>query len=99
LRISVSDEPTFTVIARIPPDGIADFHAYEAAVLPLLLEHHGKLDRRLVNEDGTVEVHIVSFASSADFESYRTDARRLEHSGLLDRSNAKIELMSMRDFR
>ena len=43
--------------ARIPPAGIAAFQAYEAQVLPLLGMHGGSLQRRLRNDDGTVEVH------------------------------------------
>ena len=44
---------TFALIARIPAEGIADFRAYEDAVLPLLPEFNGRLERRLRNSDGT----------------------------------------------
>ena len=86
---------TFVLIARIPQEGIADFRAYEDAVLPLLPEFNGCLERRLRNPDGTMEMHIVSFASEADFQSYRNDPRRTAQAWLLERSSAKLELLRM----
>ena len=38
---------TIVLIARIPRDGIASFQAYEEAVLALLSEFGGSLERRL----------------------------------------------------
>lgn len=86
---------TFVLIARIPAEGVADFRAYEDAVLPLLPEFNGRLERRLRNPDGTMEMHIVSFASDADFQNYRNDPRRTAQAWLLERSAAKLELLSM----
>jgi hypothetical protein len=86
---------TGVLIARIPPEGIADFQAYEAAVLPLLPEFNGRLERRLRNQDGTVEMHIVSFASEADFQNYRNDPRRTAQAGLLKKSSAMLERFAM----
>jgi hypothetical protein len=86
---------TFVLIARIPAAGIEDFRAYEDAVLPLLSEFKGRLDRRLRNPDGTVEVHVVSFASDADFQNYRNDPRRMAHARLLEKSSATLELLPM----
>jgi hypothetical protein len=86
---------TFVLIARIPTEGIDDFRAYEDAVLTLLSEFNGRLERRLRNPDGTVEVHVVSFASDADFQNYRSDPRRVAHAWLLEKSSAKLELLSM----
>ncbi|MCP3404522.1 hypothetical protein [Bradyrhizobium sp. CCGB01] len=86
---------TFVLVARIPEEGIADFQAYEAAVLPLLGEFGGRLERRLRSQDGTTEVHIVSFASEADFQNYRNDPRRTAQVRLLETSAAKLELLSM----
>ena len=45
---------TFVLIFRIPTEGVEDFRAYEEAVLPLLPEFNGRLERRLRNPDGTV---------------------------------------------
>jgi hypothetical protein len=86
---------TAVLIARIPAEGIADFRAYEDAVLPLLPEFNGRLERRLRNQDGTVEMHIVSFASDADFQNYRNDPRRTAQAALLERSGAVLERLAM----
>ena len=88
---------TVVLIARIPPEGIADFRAYEDAVLPLLPEYNGRLERRLRNQDGTVEMHIVSFASEADFQNYRNDPRRTAQAWLLEKSSAIREALPMTD--
>src|SRR5580698_4858573 len=86
---------TRVLIARIPAEGIADFRAYEAAVLPLLPEFNGRLERRLRNHDGTVEMHIVSFASEADFQNYRNDPRRAAQASVLKKSAAITESLAM----
>jgi hypothetical protein len=86
---------TFVLIARIPPAGVEAFRAYEDAVLPLLPEFNGSLERRLRNPDVTIEIHIVSFTSEADFQNYRNDARRAAHARLLEKSSAKLELLPM----
>ena len=86
---------TFVLIVRIPAEGIDDFRAYEDAVLPLLPEFNGRLERRLRNPDGTVEMHIVSFASDADFQNYRNDPRRTGQVRLLEKSSTKLELLPM----
>jgi hypothetical protein len=99
--ITVTDNQTNLVtimlIARIPVEGIADFRAYEDAVLPLLPEFNGRLERRLRNQDGTVEMHIVSFASEADFQNYRNDPRRTAQASLLKKSSAMRESFPMTD--
>jgi hypothetical protein len=88
---------TFVLIARIPVEGVADFRAYEAAVLPLLPEYNGRLERRLQNADGTLEIHVLSFASEADRENYRNDPRRTAQAWLLQKSAAKLESVRMAD--
>lgn len=86
---------TFVLIVRIPAEGITDFRAYEDAVLPLLPEFNGRLERRLRNPEGTIEMHIISFASDADFQAYRNDPRRKVQAWLLEKSSAKLELLPM----
>ena len=86
---------TVVLIARIPIEGIGDFRAYEDAVLPLLPEFNGRLQRRLRNPDGTLEMHIVSYASDADRQNYRNDPRRPAQAWLLEKSSAKLELLPM----
>ena len=97
-----SDRPstnrvTFVLIFRIPTEGVEDFRAYEEAVLPLLPEFNGRLERRLRNPEGTVEMHIVSYTSDADRQNYRNDPRRAAQAWLLEKSSAKLELLSMAD--
>ncbi|MGE0765847.1 MAG: hypothetical protein AB7L90_05245 [Hyphomicrobiaceae bacterium] len=86
-----------TLVARVPPEGVADFRAYEEAVLPLLCKYGGALERRLRNADGTVEIHVVRFAARPDFERFRADPDRLAAAPLLKRSEAVIELMELHD--
>lgn len=89
-------ELTIVVTATVPDGGLADFNAYEAAVLPLLAEY-GRLQRRLVSEDGRREVHIVSFPSRDAFDAYLRDPRRVSFAPLLERSNATVTAVEMRD--
>jgi hypothetical protein len=93
--IHQTDLVTFVPIVRIPTEGIEDFRAYEDAVLPLLPEFNGRLERRLRNPEGTTEMHIVSFASDADFQNYRNDPRRTAQAWLLERLSATLELLPM----
>lgn len=88
---------TLALIARIPPDGVADFQAYEAAVLPLLAAHGGRLERRLRTGDGGIEVHIVSFADRTGLDAYRADPARALAAPLLARSGAALELIEGND--
>jgi hypothetical protein len=90
-----ADLVTFVLIVRIPAEGIDDFRVYEDAVLPLLPEFNGRLERRLRNPDGTIEMHIISFASDADFQNYRNDPRRTAQASLLEKSSATLELLPM----
>jgi hypothetical protein len=85
------------LIARVPLEGVAAFQAYEAAVLPLLPEYGGSLERRLRNADGTQEMHIVRFGSSVDFEKFRQDPRRSAAAHLLQHSGAAFEMMELHD--
>ncbi len=89
---------TFVLIARIPAQGIERFRAYEDAVLPLLPEFNGCLEGRLRNADGTVEMHIIRFASDADFQNYRNDPRRTAQAWLLEKSSAKWSCFRWRTF-
>ena len=88
---------TIVLIARIPRDGIASFQAYEEAVLALLSEFGGSLERRLRNPDGTIEVHIVSFDSDLNFQRFRNDPRRASFAHLMEASAAQNEVLAMTD--
>jgi hypothetical protein len=90
-----TERATYAVVIRIPAEGIADFCAYEDAVLPLLPEFKGRLEHRLSDPDGTVEIHILSFASPGDRQDYLSDPRRAAQTWLLERSAATSELLPM----
>jgi hypothetical protein len=94
---SAAEGLTLALTVRMPASGVTQFQAYEARVLPLLAGHGGKLERRLRNADGTVEVHIVHFASRAEFDSFRNDPMRSAAAHLLVASGAVTELTEVND--
>lgn len=85
------------MIARVPRAGVAAFRAYEAAVLPLLADHGGVLERRVASEDGTFEMHLVRFATDGDLERYRASPERAAVQALLASSGAVIETTRVED--
>src|SRR5229473_734063 len=89
--------PTFVLIARVSMEGVASFQEYEDAVLPLLREFGGLLERRLRNSDSTIEVHIVSFDSDQNFQRFRSDPRRASFAHLMEASAARNEFFAMTD--
>ncbi|MFI6358826.1 hypothetical protein ACIBJF_40930 [Streptomyces sp. NPDC050743] len=88
---------TYLMLARLPEGRLDAFDAYESAVLPLLAEHGGRLERRLRTPDDRVEAHLVSFPGDEDFAAYRADPRRSSATPLLESSGAAIELLAVRD--
>jgi hypothetical protein len=92
-----SSSLTFVLIARIPPEGVAAFTAYEDGVLPLLADHGGVLQRRLRGQNGSVEVHLLRFPSALAFERFRADPRRAALAPKLEASGARIELLELDD--
>lgn len=88
---------TYLVLARVPEGGLAAFDAYERAVLPLLADHGGRLERRLRTPDGRTEAHLVSFPGDPEFAAYRADPRRADAAPLLAASGAEVELLAVRD--
>jgi hypothetical protein len=88
---------TFVVVARIPRAGIERFQRYEDAVLPLIVEHGGRLERRLRSPAGDVEVHILSFAEPESLVAYLDDPRRAAHRELLADSGVELELLEVDD--
>ncbi|OIJ63846.1 hypothetical protein [Streptomyces mangrovisoli] len=88
---------TYLMIARLPEGGLGDFDAYESAVLPLLAEYGGRLERRLRTLDEQVEAHLMTFPSDEDLAAYRADPRRAAAAPLLDSSGAAVELLAVCD--
>ncbi|MFF8946009.1 hypothetical protein ACF1A5_27830 [Streptomyces sp. NPDC014864] len=79
---------TYLMLARLPEGGLDAFDAYEGAVLPLLAEYGGILERRLRTLDDQVEAHLITFATSEDLAAYRADPRRCAAAPLLESSGA-----------
>ncbi|MEV6055996.1 hypothetical protein [Streptomyces sp. NPDC052107] len=90
---------TYLLLARLPEGRLDAFDAYESAVLPLLAEHGGRLERRLRTLDDRVEAHLVSFPGDEEFTAYRADPRRSFAAPLLESSGAAIELLAVRDVK
>jgi hypothetical protein len=88
---------TFAVVARVPAVGIEAFQTYEATVLALLAEHGGEVQRRVRTGDGTVEIHLLSFATAEGFASYGQDPRRIEATEILRLSGALLEVLEVHD--
>jgi uncharacterized protein (DUF1330 family) len=92
----VEDEGrTYVLLARVPAAGVAQFAAYEDAVLPLLAEHGARLDLRLRAAGGQVEVHLVRFPSEAALAAYRADPRRAALADTLAASGAATDLFPL----
>jgi hypothetical protein len=91
------DGVSYLMVARLDPRGADQFAEYERRVLPLLIEHGGRLDRRLATVDRLTEVHLLWFPSTTAFGRYRDDHRRQAHTDLLTQSRATIEVLELRD--
>jgi hypothetical protein len=87
----------FVQTVRLPAEGVDAFRRFETAVLPLLPEYDGRLERRLQTSDGRFEIHIVSFPSREALDNYRADPRRQEHLHLLRKSQAVLDLQEVAD--
>jgi hypothetical protein len=82
--MSAQTRLTLVMVADVAREGVEAFQRYEAAVLPTLERHDGRLERRLRTADGQAEVHIVSFGSRAGYDAYIADPERADHRTLLE---------------
>lgn len=78
------------------------FNDFEGYVLPLLNRHNGELLYRIRPDKTSViatswgypyEIHLVSFPTRKDFESYRDDQERLQYMHLKEESIKKALLI------
>ena len=78
------------------------FNAFEAAVIPLIAKHNGRLLLRIRPEQNQIiqtsiqhpyELHLVSFASEVDFEEFKQDKDRENFLHLKEKSIERIILM------
>jgi hypothetical protein len=88
---------TYVLIADVPADGLAAFQEYENAVLPLLGEHGGRLERRLRSANGRREIHLLWFPHPQALDAYRADPRRERLTPLMETSRAHTELLAVVD--
>jgi hypothetical protein len=71
---------------------IALFEEYEAAVLPLLERHGGRLLQRVRSLDQAFEIHLLEFDREGGFDGYRLDPERLVAQALFERCGAESVL-------
>jgi hypothetical protein len=78
------------------------FNSFEEKVLPLLKDHNGELVYRVrPNQDSIIEssrelpyeIHLVTFNSTADFEHYKNDPKRLSFMAIKNDSVEKVILI------
>lgn len=86
-----------TLLMPADLDAIEAFQHHEAAVLPLLQRHDGRLERRRRTTDPRTDVHIVSFGTRSNDEAYLADAERASHRPLLDGRNVTRRLLEVDD--
>ena len=61
------------VVADVPAGDTGALQEYERQVLPALESHGGRVERSLRSADNRSQVHIISFASRHNYESYLVD--------------------------
>jgi uncharacterized protein (DUF1330 family) len=70
---------------------IAAFEAYEAAVLPLIAVHGGRLEMRVRASDAWSETHLLHFPDEAAFEAYLADPVRQKARSIWEGCGARAE--------
>ena len=90
---------TLCAILRVSETGIDAFRRYEEAVLKLLKDHEGSLQRRLRTEDGLTEIHVIWFPSRPHLDAYRDDPRSAAHAGLFAAAGAATEVLMVQDVK
>ena len=81
--MTVPGRHTLVMTADVAPDDVEAFRRYEDVALAVMAEHGGVLERRLRSADGTVEVHLVSFADEEAVAVFAADPRRAEARAML----------------
>jgi hypothetical protein len=87
---------TLCVLLWAHPGRDDELVAYEDRVLPLVVEHGGRVRER-ARSDGTdgapLEVHIIEFPSKAAFEAYLVDDRRAAMAAERDAAIARTQVL------
>ncbi|HLL65384.1 MAG TPA: hypothetical protein VK453_06500 [Micromonosporaceae bacterium] len=71
------NEVLLVAMVEMAPGHAEAGRRYEDAVLALLDQHGGRVERRLRSADAATEVHIIRFRSRAGYQSFLVDPVRL----------------------
>ncbi len=74
------------------------FEGYEAAVLPLLGRHGGRLEMRVRAANSSSETHLLYFPDSQSYEAYRSDPDRVRVLGDWERCGARASMIEVEVF-
>lgn len=74
---------------------LALFEAYEAAVLPLLARHGGRIEMRVRAADDSREVHLLHFPDETALSRFLADPDRIAHRAVWERSGATAEVIAV----
>lgn len=74
-----SGELLLVAIVEMAPGHTDAGQQYEDAVLGLLSQHGGSVERRMRDTESATEVHVIRFASRAGYESFMADPERFGH--------------------
>jgi hypothetical protein len=88
---------TLCAVFRIPSAGREALQTYEDAVLPLVADHRGILQRHPRPHDVAAEIHITWFRSASHFEGYQAHPRRSAATPLFQASGAVAEVLTVTD--
>jgi hypothetical protein len=94
---TATDRWTVVMIAELAAAAIEPFDDYERRVLPLLNRHGGRLERRLRTADARTEVHLLSFRTRADYDSYLADPARTALRPLLAALDLRQRILEVHD--
>lgn len=95
--VRLSSGHSILAVFKLDADGIGLFEQYEDAVLPLMREYGGRIERRVRSLDNALEVHLLWFPSEDDFERYKADPRRAAFATLFELSNAEASVYAVRE--
>jgi uncharacterized protein (DUF1330 family) len=74
-----SGDLLLVAIVEMTPEHEEAGQRYENAVLALLDQHGGSVERRLRSADSATEVHVIRFRSRAGYHSFMIDPARLAY--------------------
>jgi hypothetical protein len=86
-------------IVEMAPGSAEAGQRYEDAVLGLLDQHGGSVERRVRSTDSATEVHLIRFRSRAGYESFMVDPDRLRHRDTLGDSAPTTRVLEVNDLQ